>query len=56
VFKPFVYAAALETGMSPLRPFRDAPQEFTYAKTQKYRPSKLRWRVLDARPPDARRL
>ena len=39
VFKPFVYAAALETGMSPLRPFRDAPQEFTYAKTQKYRPS-----------------
>lgn len=39
VFKPFVYAAALETGMSPLRMFRDAPQEFTYAKTQKYRPS-----------------
>ena len=39
VFKPFVYAAALESGMSPLRPFRDAPQEFTYAKTQKYRPS-----------------
>jgi len=25
--------------MSPLRMFRDAPQEFTYAKTQKYRPS-----------------
>jgi penicillin-binding protein 1B len=39
VFKPFVYAAALETGMSPLRSFRDAPQEFTYAKNQKYRPS-----------------
>jgi len=39
VFKPFVYAAALEMGMSPLRMFRDAPQEFTYAKTQKYRPS-----------------
>jgi len=39
VFKPFVYAAALETGMSPLRMFRDAPQEFVYAKTQKYRPS-----------------
>jgi penicillin-binding protein 1B len=39
VFKPFVYATALETGMSPLRTFRDAPQEFTYAQTQKYRPS-----------------
>src|SRR5436190_3521805 len=39
VFKPFVYAAALETGMSPLRMFRDAPQEFTYAKTQRYRPA-----------------
>ena len=39
VFKPIVYAAALETGMSPLRTFRDAPQEFTYAGTQKYRPS-----------------
>jgi penicillin-binding protein 1B len=25
--------------MSPLRMFRDAPQEFTYARTQKYRPS-----------------
>jgi len=39
VFKPFVYAAALESGMSPLQIFRDAPQEFTYARTQKYRPS-----------------
>lgn len=38
-FKPFVYAAALETGMSPLKLFRDAPQEFTYAGGQKYRPS-----------------
>src|SRR3989440_1856321 len=38
VFKPFVYAAALESGMSPLRMFKDAPQEFTYARTQKYRP------------------
>src|SRR5207248_2594704 len=38
VFKPFVYAAALESGMSPLRMFRDAPQEFTYARPQKYRP------------------
>ena len=39
VFKPFVYATALDGGMSPLQLFRDAPQEFTYARTQKYRPS-----------------
>lgn len=39
VFKPFVYAAALELGMSPLRKFKDAPQEFTYAGGRKYRPS-----------------
>jgi penicillin-binding protein 1B len=38
-FKPFVYAAALESGMSPLRTFLDAPHEFTYAGAQKYRPS-----------------
>jgi len=28
VFKPFVYAAALESGISPLATFRDAPQTF----------------------------
>ncbi|HEU5235987.1 MAG TPA: PBP1A family penicillin-binding protein [Pyrinomonadaceae bacterium] len=39
VFKPFVYAAALESGMSPLRMFTDAPQEFSYAHNQKYRPA-----------------
>src|SRR5207248_3768388 len=39
VFKPFVYAAALEVGTSPLRKFKDAPQEFTYAGGRKYRPS-----------------
>lgn len=39
VFKPFVYASALETGMSPLRVFKDAPQEFSYARNQKYRPN-----------------
>src|SRR5438270_3219619 len=39
IFKPFVYAAALDSGMSPLAKFKDAPQEFTYARTQKYRPS-----------------
>jgi penicillin-binding protein 1B len=39
VFKPFVYAAALESGMSPLRMFKDAPQEFTYDGKLKYRPN-----------------
>jgi penicillin-binding protein 1B len=39
VFKPFVYAAALESGLSPLRSFRDAPQQFIYAHNQTYRPS-----------------
>ncbi len=39
VFKPFVYAAALESGMSPLRMFKDAPQEFTYDHKSKYRPT-----------------
>ncbi len=39
VFKPFVYAAALEGGMSPLRMFKDAPQEFTYDRKFKYRPA-----------------
>jgi len=39
VFKPFVYAAALERGMSPLQMFKDAPQEFTYDQKSKYRPT-----------------
>jgi penicillin-binding protein 1B len=39
VFKPFVYAAALESGMSPLQMFKDAPQEFTYGGKLKYRPT-----------------
>ncbi len=30
VFKPFVYAAALEAGISPLSTFDDAPQTFGY--------------------------
>ncbi|MEO8435488.1 MAG: PBP1A family penicillin-binding protein [Pyrinomonadaceae bacterium] len=30
VFKPFVYAAALESGISPLATYRDAPQTFQY--------------------------
>ena len=39
VFKPFVYAAALESGMSPLAMFKDAPREFTYDRNLKYRPT-----------------
>jgi penicillin-binding protein 1B len=39
VFKPFVYAAALESGMSPLRKFKDGPQEFIYDHKSKYRPT-----------------
>jgi len=39
VFKPFVYAAALESGISPLQKFADAPQEFTYAGGATYRPA-----------------
>ncbi|HJZ80962.1 MAG TPA: PBP1A family penicillin-binding protein, partial [Pyrinomonadaceae bacterium] len=38
VFKPFVYAAALESGMSPLQVFQDAPREFVYAGNESYRP------------------
>lgn len=38
-FKPFVYAAALEDGMSPVRTFLDAPREFTYDRDKKYRPA-----------------
>ncbi|MDQ3817496.1 MAG: PBP1A family penicillin-binding protein [Acidobacteriota bacterium] len=37
-FKPIVYSAALESGMSPLAMYTDAPQEFTYASGAKYRP------------------
>jgi penicillin-binding protein 1B len=39
VFKPFVYATALESGMSPLATFKDAPQTFTYDHKFKYRPA-----------------
>jgi len=38
-FKPFVYAAALEDGMSPVQPFLDAPREFIYDRNKKYRPA-----------------
>jgi penicillin-binding protein 1B len=39
VFKPFVYAAALEDGMSPVQPFADAPREFVYDRNKTYRPT-----------------
>jgi penicillin-binding protein 1B len=39
VFKPFVYAAALESGLSPLSMYRDAPQEFSYDRRARYRPA-----------------
>src|SRR5215204_2939290 len=38
-FKPFVYAAALEDGFSPVRMFMDAPREFTYDRNKIYRPA-----------------
>jgi penicillin-binding protein 1B len=38
-FKPFVYAAALESGMSPVQMFSDTPREFVYARNQIYRPA-----------------
>ena len=39
VYKPFVYAAALESSISPIEMFKDAPQEFVYAGGAKYRPA-----------------
>ncbi|HEX3281680.1 MAG TPA: PBP1A family penicillin-binding protein [Pyrinomonadaceae bacterium] len=38
-FKPFVYAAAIEDGMSPVQTFSDAPREFVYDRTRVYRPA-----------------
>jgi penicillin-binding protein 1B len=38
-FKPFVYAAALEDGMSPVQMFADSPREFTYDLNKVYRPA-----------------
>ncbi|HKZ81856.1 MAG TPA: PBP1A family penicillin-binding protein [Pyrinomonadaceae bacterium] len=38
-FKPFVYAAAFEDGISPLRIFTDAPHEFSYSHNRTYRPA-----------------
>lgn len=38
-FKPFVYAAALESGLSPVSMYTDAPREFQYDKRAVYRPA-----------------
>jgi len=38
-FKPFVYAAAIEDGMSPVQMFMDAPREFVYDRDKVYRPA-----------------
>jgi penicillin-binding protein 1B len=38
-FKPIVYSAALESGLSPVSMYADAPQEFVYAGNSKYRPA-----------------
>jgi len=38
-FKPFVYAAAIEDGMSPVQTFSDSPREFIYGRNQTYRPA-----------------
>jgi penicillin-binding protein 1B len=38
-FKPIVYSSALESGLSPLTMYADAPQEFIYAGNSKYRPA-----------------
>ncbi|MBV8858207.1 MAG: PBP1A family penicillin-binding protein [Acidobacteria bacterium] len=39
VFKPVVYAAALESGISPLTLSTDAPREFVYDVGARYRPA-----------------
>jgi penicillin-binding protein 1B len=38
-FKPFVYAAAIEDGMSPVQMFPDSPHDFTYDRNKIYRPA-----------------
>lgn len=38
-FKPFVYAAAVEDGISPVQLFMDAPREFVYDRNRTYRPA-----------------
>ncbi len=38
-FKPFVYAAAVEDGISPVQMFMDAPRDFVYDRNKTYRPA-----------------
>ncbi len=38
-FKPFVYAAAIEDGMSPVQTFADAPRDFVYDRNKIYHPA-----------------
>ena len=38
-FKPFVYAAAVEDGMSPVQMFMDAPRDFVYDRNKIYHPA-----------------
>jgi penicillin-binding protein 1B len=38
-FKPIVYAAAIEDGLSPVQTFADAPREFVYDRNKTYRPA-----------------
>jgi penicillin-binding protein 1B len=38
-FKPFVYAAAIEDGISPVQMFMDAPREFVYDRNKLYHPA-----------------
>ena len=38
VFKPIVYASAIEAGISPVTMFKDAPKVFTYDKNKTYKP------------------
>ncbi|HVG38795.1 MAG TPA: PBP1A family penicillin-binding protein, partial [Pyrinomonadaceae bacterium] len=39
VFKPIVYSAALESGISPLSLFNDSPRAFIYDRKKQYRPA-----------------
>lgn len=39
VFKPIVYTTALESGLSPLSLYQDAPREFIYDRRTTYRPA-----------------
>ncbi|MEJ7615597.1 MAG: PBP1A family penicillin-binding protein [Pyrinomonadaceae bacterium] len=39
VFKPIVYAAAMESGASPLSVYQDAPRVFTYDGRRQYKPA-----------------